>query len=569
MSDKFARVPVATTNRSRHDLSSPHITTTDFGRIDVVYHTQLVPGDNFHANLRSFLRAAPMPQPTMGKVYLNVRAFFVPNRILCNKSSFDWDLWRNGESNNSHPYCTEENIIARFLGTNPLRPSHIRDYRRLLGQLGLPSRIFNRTSAFSTQSEYNQKYSPFPFFSYNRIWWDWYRDSNLIPDSQRSAYIDQLSAGFNGLSKFEPRYCCYPKDYFTTAKVNAQNDSTYGAASRADLTGANFPSGPNPYDVVLSNGATASNAISSSNYALSIQFLRVANSLQHYLERNNIAGGRIMARYYARFGATPDSVRLDQSEYIGGFSTPLNISDVTSLSNEGGFGITPDNGFIVPDDSYAGQQAGKGYINGGSQINYHCKEDGTLMILQSLVPEVFYYEGIPADFLRGVDNVKEDYFTPEFENIGYEPIRKKEVAANRADLDGTAGTTDNEIFGFQPRYSKYKFKLGTISGDMTLSETMTGMQGFNLFRKLVASNGASGADLLPGFTMILPEDRHSFDRIFSIPGSAAGEFDHFWGIHFVDAKIDRPMSAAKLPSLEEDSHSSGKQVTIDNGGVRM
>ena len=439
MSDKFAKIPVATTRRSTHDLSAPHITTTDFGRLDVVYHTQLVPGDTFRANLRSMLRAAPMPQPTMGKVTLNVRAFFVPNRILCNKNTFDWDLWRDGLQANSHPYITEQTLIGKYIGSGAVAATHKRDMRRLLGQLGFPARVINRTVAFDPSGEYNQKYNPFSCASYNRIWWDWYRDSNLIDDSQRPNYVNSLDAGNNLLSKFEPRYCCYPKDYFTTAKVNPQS-SVEPAGSRSDVSSspAFVQPGSNPNNVLL-NGTPVSNVIGNSTHSVPINFLRTANSLQKYLERNNIAGGRVMARYYARFGKTPDSVRLDQSEYIGGFSTPLNISDVTSPANVGSLSVSPSQAFISGlDDSYAGQQAGKGYVNGGDSIFYHAQEDGTLMIISTLVPEVYYFEGIPSDLLRGVDNVKEDYFTPEFENIGYEPIRKKQLAANKADVDGTA-----------------------------------------------------------------------------------------------------------------------------------
>lgn len=98
---------------------------------------------------------------------------------------------------------------------------------------------------------------------------------------------------------------------------------------------------------------------------------------------------------------------------------------------------------------------------------------------------------------------------------------------------------------------------------------MTGMQGFNLFRNVIQSSGATAAFLIPGFTMILPEERLSLDRIFAYPGANAGDYDHFWGLHYINNKAVRPMSGEALPSLEEDEHSSGKSVIIDNGGVRM
>lgn len=244
---------------------------------------------------------------------------------MCNKSSFDWDLWRNGLISTSHPYVNESVLVNKHVGSGAsIAATHKRDYRRLLSQLGFPARIINRTTAFSTTAEYNQRYNLWACLAYNRIWWDWYRDSNLIDDTQKANYIDEAVSGSNTLTHFEPRYVCFPKDYFTTAKVSPQ----VGGSSCINASGsASMVSSFNPKNVLNSSGDIL---VGSNTAGYSIQFLRAANSLQRYLERNNIAGGRVMARYLARFGVTPDSVRLDQSEYVGGFIAPLNIGEVTS-----------------------------------------------------------------------------------------------------------------------------------------------------------------------------------------------------------------------------------------------
>lgn len=572
MSDKFSKIPIATANRSKHDLSSPHITTTDFGRLDVVYHTQLLEGDDLNMHLHSFLRAAPMPQPTIGKVYMNVRAFFIPNRILFADRNY-WNNWRCGLTSGAHPYVQEKDLVNKAFqigtGSSALAPTlgvaYRKDFRRLLSQLGFPERVFNYGATGGSFTAYNKKYNPFALYSYNRIWWDWYRDSNLIDDSQISNYVQYLGAGYNDGDLLRPRYCCYQKDIFTTAFKNPQSG---GAAKIPAASAQTFQNQlpPNPENILLSDGSISSLYAGIAN---NIQFLRAANSLQKYLERNNIAGGRVMARFLARFGVTPDSVRLDQSEYVGGFSMPLNIGDVTANldTGEGSQASEPDNAFTSPVNSYAGQLAGKAMLAGNDNLQYHAKEDGTFMVISTLVPEIFYYQGVPADLLRGVDNVKEDYFTPEYENLGFEPLKRIQVAATRLNADPN-GTYDQEIFGFVPRYSSYKYKLGVVSGDNVLTETMTGLQGYHLGRNLL-TNGINQASLLPEFTMITPADRLALDRIFYVPGQHAGDLDHFEGIHVCDCKIVRPMSAAKLPSLEEDAHTSGKVVTIDNGGMRM
>ncbi len=571
MSDKFAKVPIATASRSMHDLSAPHITSTDFGRLDVVYHSQLVPGDDINVNVHSFLRCAPMPQPTFGKVYLNVRAFFVPNRILFADKDY-WNNWRNGLTSSSHPYVNESDLVKLAFKVGPVNPLlnsiYRADWRRHLSQLGFPERVFNYGESLGEFTSYDKPYSPFALESYQRIWWTWYRDSNLIDDSQFSNYIRPLTTGEQPVSHLMPRYCCYQKDIFTTAFKNPQNGSAGATIPVTDYDSNNLIAPFNPDNVLNSAGTGIAGIQKSTRY--NIQFLRAANSLQHYLERNNIAGGRVQARFLARFGIQPDNIRLDQPEYCGGFTAPLKIGDVTANIDLGGESTETANAFTNIGASTAGQLAGKGYVDGGTgDIKYHAKEDGTFMIISTLVPEIFYFQGVPADLTRGVDNIKEDYFTPEYEGLGYEPIKRCQVAATRLDADAT-GDVDNQIFGFVPRYANYKYKLGTVSGDNVLSETKTGMQGYHLGRGLL-TNGINQAALVPEFTMITPKDRESLDRIFTyVKDSTSGlVYDHFEGIHLVTNKAVRPMTASKLPQLEEDSHSNGKKVTIDNGGMRM
>ncbi len=570
MSDKFSKVPIATASRSMHDLSAPHITSSDFGRLDVAYHCQCVPGDDININVHSFLRGAPMPQPTFGKIFLNVRAFFVPHRILFADKNY-WDNWRNNLTSSSHPYFPESALVNQSFKVGPINPKldskYRADFRRLLSQFGFPERIYNYGDNQGDFTSYDKRWNPFALEAYQRIWWSWYRDSNLIDDSQFSNYIRPLTTGEQPATHLIPRYCCYQKDIYTTAFVNPQSGPASATIPFAS-TGTSLLANPVNPENVWQTGAQSVAGISASNQ-YNIQFLRAANALQHYLERNNIAGGRVQARFLARFGITPDNIRLDQPEYCGGFIAPLKIGDVTSNIDLGG-DANPTNAFTNIGASAQGQLGGKSFVDGGTaDISYHAKEDGTFMILTSIVPEVFYYQGCPADLTRGVDNIKEDYFTPEYEGLGYEPIKRGQVAATRLDAD-PSGDIDNQIFGFVPRYANYKYKLGTVSGDNVLSETKTGMQGYHLGRGFL-TNGINQAALLPEFTMITPEDRITYDRIFTyVSNPTTGfVFDHFEGIHLVTNKAARPMTASKLPQLEEDSHSSGKKVTIDNGGMRM
>ena len=64
--------------RTPFDLSSPHITTTDFGQIQVTNFLPVVPNDKFNINVYSEARCAPMVVPTFMDVELVHRCFYVP-----------------------------------------------------------------------------------------------------------------------------------------------------------------------------------------------------------------------------------------------------------------------------------------------------------------------------------------------------------------------------------------------------------------------------------------------------------------------------------------------------------
>ena len=72
--------------RTNFDLSTPHITTTDFGQLQVTNFLPVVPNDKFTINVFSEARCAPMVVPTFMDVELVHRCFYVPMRSLSTPS---------------------------------------------------------------------------------------------------------------------------------------------------------------------------------------------------------------------------------------------------------------------------------------------------------------------------------------------------------------------------------------------------------------------------------------------------------------------------------------------------
>lgn len=573
MANSFSKIPVAVQERSQQNLSHPLVSSSDFGRMDVVYcNTDIVPGDDVNLKIDGFLRGAPMPAPTYGKIDIDVRVFFVPHRILCSRenetsdaganTTFCWDDFITGISSVSHPYFNGNTLRSRVTNyegnTHFVGEAYYKDLRRLYSQFGLPREFV--LDRMGSAVALTLRINPFRFFAYQRVWWDWYRDSSLIEESSIRDYLPLCPSGqigdFIADKVLHPRYCCFKKDYYTTAKLNPQS----GSASALTPLNSNYPSGAafvNPNNTPeLDDPITATN--------LPVQWLRSANALQKYLERNNLAGSRLMERFLARFGNTPSSVALDMSEYLGGASRSLQIGDITSNNEQNGIDESEiTNAFGTPSSSRGtiqGQLGGKSMsdISSGN-ISFHAKEFGTLIAIQTIRPNVFYYEGLTRDLTRGLDSGKFDYFTPEMENLGYQPLYLRELFLPQAPANL------NRIFGYQTRYADYKMSKGVVAGDFVLDGTKEGMDSWYLSRELESEEAF---ELSPAFTTLSPYPRLLLDRIFSVPGTI-GQYDHFNCFYNCEVHMSRPMSASSLPSLDEDLGQHGNVVSVPNGGVRM
>lgn len=560
-------LPIGVEKRSDVNMSAMHVGSTDFGRLDVVYHTELIRGDNVKMKLTSMLRAAPMPCPTFGKFRRSLRVFFVPHRILTapanfNAGSFSWDEWINGQNSASHPYFSVSSLKLVYAGSasaSPLITSlpSWRDACRLASQLRFPAYIYNMAKDTTIPSTNVARFNPFPAAAYQRIFWDWYRDASLIDESNLLTYVPLLPSGeissTLALPYLTPRYCCWDKDYFTTAKLTPQSGGKTSVAT-------NYTSVA--YEVLNPKNVQQGNASISpaGSTRIPVQFIRAAEALQKYLERNNLAGSRLIDRMVARFGGSRNVVRLNMSEYLGQVEDTMVVGDITASNDLTGTTSSSNAFNLGASSSIMGQQSGKSYGRSASDtIEYHAEETGTLMVISTLVPSTGYYQGIDRSLTRGTSDDKFDYFTPELQGIGYQPVYLQELYAD---------ASSSQLFGFAPRYADYLFQPDVVSGDLVLSSTSAGMDGYHTFRTF-----SQPPSLTPSFTQIRPEDRDELDsRIFSITPKAASKSDHGVVDHFVgyvnaDVLINRPIDSHKSPFLDEDGHHDN--VTIPDGGTRM
>lgn len=78
----FESVPTIKTSRSTFIKSHSHKTTFNAGQLVPIMIEEVIPGDTMNINLGSLVRSTTPKVPVMDNAYLDVAAYFVPNRIV-------------------------------------------------------------------------------------------------------------------------------------------------------------------------------------------------------------------------------------------------------------------------------------------------------------------------------------------------------------------------------------------------------------------------------------------------------------------------------------------------------
>lgn len=197
-----------------------------------------------------------------------------------------------------------------------------------------------------------------------------------------------------------------------------------------------------------SGGGVDPGSVASGN---TINDLRTAFQIQRWLEKNARAGTRYIEQILSHFGVrTPDS-RLQRPEFIGGGKNPVQIGEVLQTSG-------------TTEDSVQANPAGRGISSGNNNaFKYKALEHGYVIGMMSIMPKSAYQQGVPRHFLR---NNKFDFYWPTFAHLGEQPVFNQELFHDWEGVnDGAEDNPKNkETFGYQPRYTEYKYVPSTVHG---------------------------------------------------------------------------------------------------------
>lgn len=580
MSQLFSKIKVGNSSRSTFDLSHNQVTTSDFGYLIPICMHHMVPNDDFVVKPDIFCRLAPLAYPafTPTPVKVRVHHFFVPYRLLYPH----WDAFITQDESNQTipPYMLQANMAGALSDDPAVEPDGSQKrgkFSRLMSNFGL-----NPEVVYNTQLG-NDRFNAFPFLAYRRIWLDYYMDSNIYSHPNMvAAFNEEIKNGGALDGQFtqdllETLPICYKKDYFTSAKLNPQKGSpsmvgvdVASAQLNPGLYNSNSSTIVNinkPYNEQKVFGANQSSLGNSKLGQFTIEALRAAASAQRYSERSNYVGSKLVNQLLAHFGIAPKAERIDMSEFLGGFTVPVTIGDVTSHA-------TASTSQQL-DSSGLGLQAGKGFASTNPKnpqsVRYHASEHGIFMSLMSILPDTSYYQGINRFWFKGTHGDSLDYYTPEFENLGFQEILNREVYVPSAQQESTKYQDyhPDYIFGYQPRYSEYKFQNDVLGGDFVAVDsngnTGSPLDAFHLFRKLEFTT-ANPLALNSNFVELHNHD-NDYDRIFQVTDN---EFDHFYFSIHVDTKATRPMVGFAEPSLDSTmNQGDGNVINLPYGGTRL
>lgn len=506
-------------------MSHENLGTMQCGTLVPVLVDELLPNDTISLGSSFQVQLPPMVADFYGRVDFVLEAFFVPARLL-------WGGWQSfmthPTANPQYPVGTPVQGKSRYL---PQVAGHTSPAGSLSDYLG------NKCLRDNTSADY-QTTCALPYLAYHRIWDDWYRDSRIQAPVFYKPDNNVVGAQLMGVPSFAP---------FVSGGVDSP--TIYNSASAfsdghklLDLRQRNFAK---DYYTTASTLPQAGNAsqiefTTDSNHSgqISIAAIRSANSLQKWMERNNIAGYRYSDQIYAQYGIYPSDAIMDRCIYLGRHTQNIYNRSVFQTSVN-----STDSGLF----NSVGRKAGSAQAIGeGSLIDQiRVTEHGYLMVLASIVPHAYYATGVRRYLKRKVVG---DIAFPLLSGMGDQAIMKSELSGR------FFGANADEEFGYTDLYAEYKYHDDEIHGLLRDGESL---EQFALQRSFDRD-----VELSSRFLQI-PQDY--LDQIFATASSASG-FCAWYDIYFPYKKIST-LPEYSLPTLADMKHVHTEYIS--RGGKRL
>lgn len=503
---RFATVPPPKIERSRLDRSAGHKTTFDGGDLVPVFLDEVLPGDTWEMSTIAFARVATLLKPLMENIFLDVFFFFVPCRLV-------WEHWVNMCGEQAAPGDpTDYEVPQVTAGVGGWALGSVAD------RMGVPPLV-------------NLTHSALPLRAYNLLWNQWFRDENL-----QDPVTVPLDDGPDDPADYVLLKRGKRHDYFTSClpwvlKGDAVS-LPLGTSAPLVTTGLGIPtmwtgavsaaallgtlSAYTAEWTELGDGSAASWADPALEVdltaatAATVNQLREAIALQELLERDARAGTRYPELLLSQYGVQSSDQRLQRCEYLGSGTIPIMVTPVaqtawstSGLGNLGAFATA---------------------IGQAVSWSRSFEEHGFILGVASARADLTYQQGLPRLWSR---KTRLDHYWPALAHLGEQAVLNKEIYAQ-----GVAA--DEDVFGYQERWSEYRYRPSYTS-DRMRSQAATTLDVWHLGQEF-----GSLPTLGPDFIVDAPP----FNRVTAV----VSEPDFVCDWHF-RLYCTRPMPVRSIPGL--------------------
>jgi hypothetical protein len=471
---QFSEVPHADIQRSTFDRSHGLKTTFNAGELVPIYVDEALPGDTFSCNLTAFSRLATPIHPTMDNAFMDTHFFAVPVRLV-------WDDFEEfmGETKTYKAAGSDRlDGTPDFTVAAPVPPTITAGgsgeaEQSLSDYFGIPTKVAGL------------EFSALWHRAYTLVWNDWFRDENLQAPKTVLTTSGADATTYALLNRGKKH------DYFTSALPWPQKGAdvtiplgtsanVFGDGNTLGLTDGTTPGGLTAVgtnlrtrtgtlgdpvgtaesgsgglaDVsygVVTSGVSGLYADLTDATSATINQLRLAFATQKFLEIQARGGSRYIEVIKNHFNVTSPDARLQRPEYLGGGSSPVNISPVAQTSSTDA--TTPQGNLSAIGTT----------VLSGHSFTKSFTEHTIVLGMVSVRTDLTYQQGLNRMFSR---ETIYDYYWPTLSTIGEQAVKNKEIYAQGSAADETT-------FGYQERYAEYRYKPSSVTGKFRSNATGT------------------------------------------------------------------------------------------------